>query len=115
MTPFWFSPKHQPREGQPVRFHLRPLSKTERYDLQVSIHANGGIPSSECATRLLLSNVIGWEGIGDPPVEFSRSAIRAAAIDGEATPEDVDWMIWTGEIAGHLYSRSLLGPAEKKD
>jgi hypothetical protein len=114
MTPFTFVPKHQPFDGREVSFQLRPLTKPERYDLQASISTNGGVPDSERVSAVLLQNVVGWSGIGDPPIPWSRSAMRTAAIDGEATPDDTHWMVWAGEIAGALYTRSLLGPLEKK-
>jgi hypothetical protein len=114
MTPFKFTPEHQPFEGREVSFELRPLTKPERYDVRASISTNGGVPGSECAHRLLLNNVVGWSGIGDPALPWSRAAMRKAAIDGEATSEDAHWDVWSGEIAAALYVRSIVGPTEKK-
>lgn len=114
MTPFTFVPKHQPFEGREVSFQLRPLTKPERHDLQMSLSSNNDKPDANCTNTLLLNKVVGWNGIGDPPIPWSRSAMRAAAIDGEATAEDAHWMVWGFEIVHALYTRSLLGPLEKK-
>jgi hypothetical protein len=114
MTPFWHTPQHQPHEGREVRFQLRPLDKRGRYTLPTSFNENG-LPSADAAHETALASVCGWDGIGtaDDPKPFSRQALRQA-IEGEATPDDVDWMMWVAEIAGALFSRSMLRPDEKK-
>lgn len=115
MTPFWFTPRHQPAEGREVRFQLRPLDKRARYAIQVSLNDQGR-PTQDVAHETVLGHVTGWDGVGpvDSPVAFSRAALRRYVDEGEASAEDFDWMIWVFEIVGTLYARSMMSPDQKK-
>jgi hypothetical protein len=110
ITPFDYEPSHQPDPASPVIFKLRPLDQRAYHEITASLN-DRGVPRWDGiveASRFIL----GWSGIKSEGIEvqFSRNALRGV-LDGQA---DTDWMIWLGQVAGHLYSKAILTDDDRK-
>jgi hypothetical protein len=107
LEPYDFPPNYQPDEADAVSFRLEPLDLKSQYELQATMNRRG-IPSWD-GIQIAAQRIVGWSGkqLGDFSAVRVKEILRGGA--------SANWMIWLGEIAGELYSRSLIGAdAEKK-
>jgi hypothetical protein len=110
ISPFEYEPTHQPDPDSPVKFRLRPLDQRALHEVTASLN-DRGVPRWDGileASRFIL----GWSGIKSDGADlpFSRQALRSI-LDGGA---DTDWMVWLGQITGHLYSKALISDDDRK-
>lgn len=112
ITAQWFKPDHQPNSAEPVEFQIQPLNLGTAYDVAVTLHPNGAV-SSEMVRTIFLRNVQDWRGITEPCTPAAKLKVLASddAIFGFAFR---DWLIWTGHVARHAYTQSILTDEEKK-
>lgn len=113
MTPEWFKPTHQPDPDKPVEFQLRPLAVPELYEVQVSMDPRG-IPGFDAMAATFTRNVVGWRGIEADCTPQARAAAMAAteSVHGVTRRE---WMVWGGQVTGHLYRQAMLEEPERKN
>lgn len=106
ITPFWFTPDHQPTPDQPVAFLLRPLDMPTFWTLQRSFQ-DSNVPTWEGTSAVYEYAVQDWRGL---PEQFSRAAKRS-----KLQAVDTNFFVWLGQITARLYTDSLLGEDERKN
>ncbi len=104
LTPFEFTPKHQPDKDKPITVTLAPLDAEGKWNIERTFE--GGSPSWRAIVKSA-KYIVDWSG--DGVGEFSREALQKRLVNPTTR-----WRMFFGEITGHLWMKSILSEDDEK-